>query len=742
MRAQRPSKDPFRPNNRRGPRSDGPATAVPRRSVGRAFLDTTVINVFYELANLARGQVTARITPKTWWANMEQGWVWDLDDFVVNQIGHPYQGNNYFNAARANGLSFWESAGITAFGSGTWEYFGETNHASLNDLINTTLGGMALGEMFHRAAWLVRDTRATGRGRLMKEIAATVIDPVTGVTRSARVTPRACPRNPPRWCRRALGGLASAGVLWRGSDTRAFDSTGQPFLELDLLYGDPTTGRSRTPYDAFGVVLRFGGGGAFSEAKVRGRLLGQPLQQRSLPGERVAGLRLHQERRVPVRRAVVQRERRATRATLRPRLSLWVSGWGGLTALGAVDSIPLTGIAAREDAGRRVARARACPKARAITTMDRASISGHGRAGARRRAARRRSSTRRHHLYSLDGVRANHFLQQLRLDLLVPLRGPLGLGVAGEYFDRRTYYKDAANETSKFNFPQFRAFLTWRHVVSHRTPDRVVVVRARVPRAGRWRSAQAAAAGQSDAAATVAGCGSCSAAPRPRYAVIARKTASRTAPGTTCTPAVCSAIAGSRVNRQMDAGVEVSWVPATSRAGADIRTTFLLAAAQFRPWQSRGFFLKAGMGMAFVRNFVYDGTARCRRSPRRRWGSATPPAGRSGTTDRVGLQVFGAQHVAALGDFQTGGATVENVDRQLLVGGRRHRHPVGRPRGTRVWLTLVRVGCENETGASNQRANSVPQFEPTPPGSGQSATPRARVTRSPVPGGCHRFTTV
>ncbi len=155
----------------------------PRRSVGRAFFDTTIINVFYGVANLARGQVTARVTPKSWWANMEQGWVWDLDDFVVNQVGHPYQGNNYFNAGRANGLSFWESAGITAFGSGTWEYFGETNHASLNDLVNTTLGGIALGEMFHRAAWLVRDTRATGRGRLWKEIAATAIDPVTGVKR-------------------------------------------------------------------------------------------------------------------------------------------------------------------------------------------------------------------------------------------------------------------------------------------------------------------------------------------------------------------------------------------------------------------------------------------------------------------------------------------------------------------------------------------------------------------------------
>ena len=67
-----------------------------------------------------------------------------------------------------------------------------------------------------------------------------------------------------------------------------------------------------------------------------------------------------------------------------------------------------------------------------------------------------------HHLYSLDGVRANHFLQQLRLDLLAPLKGPLGIGVAGEYFDRRTYYSSTGDETRKFHYPQVRVFMTWR----------------------------------------------------------------------------------------------------------------------------------------------------------------------------------------------------------------------------------------------------------------------------------------
>ena len=88
----------------------------PPRRVGMSLLQTTGVNVLYELANLARGQVTAHISPASWWENMQQGMVWDLDNFTVNQIGHPYQGNNYFNSGRANGLSFYESAALTAFG--------------------------------------------------------------------------------------------------------------------------------------------------------------------------------------------------------------------------------------------------------------------------------------------------------------------------------------------------------------------------------------------------------------------------------------------------------------------------------------------------------------------------------------------------------------------------------------------------------------------------------------------------
>ena len=431
----------------------------PPRSVGRALFQTTVVNVIYGLANLARGQVTARVTPKTWWHNMEQGWVWDLDDFTVNQIGHPYQGNNYFNTGRANGLSFYESAAVTAFGSATWEYFGETNHASLNDFINTTLGGIALGEMFHRAAWLVRDTRATGSGRRWREIGATALDPITGINRFMRGDASRVTDKPADMVPSSLKAFGTAGVLWRGTQDNAFSASGQPFLEVDAVYGEPEKGHSRTPYDAFGMRLRFGGGSGLSEARVRGRLLGQPLKNGKI---QFSVLQSYDFQKNDAYATGSQSFEGAFGFAhdLSSTTSLTMLGWGGLTVLGAIDSLPLglTEVPEEEEepeGGQGVSEG---PRfydygpggnfgVTAVFSRNRrpfASLFYEGR-----------------HLYSLDGVRANHFLQRGRLDLMVPLRGAFGVGVTGEYFDRRTFYQDAAATRTKYHYPQVRAYFTW-----------------------------------------------------------------------------------------------------------------------------------------------------------------------------------------------------------------------------------------------------------------------------------------
>ena len=432
----------------------------PPRSVGRALFQSTIINAAYGAVNLMRGHDTAKISPSSWWDNMAKGWVWDLNDFPVNQVGHPYQGNNYFTSGRANGLSFYESSAVAAFGSATWEYFGETTDASLNDFINTTLGGIALGEMFHRTAWLIRDTRATGRGRLWKEIGATAVDPLTGYNRFRTGDAGRVHDKPADMVPSGLGGAAALGVLWRGQQNGSVGSAeGQPFLEMDLLYGDTQQGRSRTPYEAFAVRLRFGGGTAFSEARVRGRLVGQPLSNEKLHFS-VLQTYDYQNNDAYATGAQSFDAALGIRQPLSSRLDVWLLGWGGLTILGAIDSLPLDVTTVPEDD----------PDAAHDPTGNSGPRFYDYGPGANFGFIAQFSRDRRvfssvlyegRHLYSLDGVRANHFLQRARIDLTVPVRGALGIGAAAEYFNRHTFYQDATNSEREFHYPQIRAYFTW-----------------------------------------------------------------------------------------------------------------------------------------------------------------------------------------------------------------------------------------------------------------------------------------
>ncbi len=120
-------------------------------------------------------------------------------------------------------------------------------------------------------------------------------------------------------------------------------------------------------------------------------------------------------------------------------------------------------------------------------------------------------------------------------------------------------------------------------------------------------------------------------------------------------------VAGFRITPQADAGLEVSWVPASTAAGDDVRVTFLLATGQFRPWTSNGFFLRGGMGMAFVRNFTFDAADSVPPITSKALGLTYGAGWAFWREKRVGFELFGAQHMAALGDFVSGGVNNENV---------------------------------------------------------------------------------
>jgi hypothetical protein len=121
---------------------------------------------------------------------------------------------------------------------------------------------------------------------------------------------------------------------------------------------------------------------------------------------------------------------------------------------------------------------------------------------------------------------------------------------------------------------------------------------------------------------------------------------------------------GVSLNPRTDVGLEVLWVPSTAVTGDRIRSTLVMAALQFRPWRTQGFFLKAGSGMGFVRNWVVDLAGGSDPSPPFTSKAFALGLG-AGWEWRVGapfgVQLLGSQHVVALGDLQTSDRTVENV---------------------------------------------------------------------------------
>ena len=303
---------------------------------------------------------------------MEQGWVWDLDDFTVNQIGHPYQGNNYFTTGRANGLSFYESAAVTAFGSATWEYFGETNHASLERLHQHDAGRhRTRRDVSPYSLARTRHTRHRARPLVEARSARPSLDPITGVNRFMRGDASRVTDKPADMVPSNLTASGAAGVLWRGdAGQRRSRRPHSHSWRWTRSTGIRIKGHSRTAYDAFAMRLRFGGGSGLSEARVRGRLLGQPLN-----GDNTVQFSVVQSYDFQKNDAYATGSQSFEAAfgftqNLSSTTSVWLLGWGGLTVLGAIDSLPVGLTEAPEEEEGPETRVRAFPRGRAITTTD------------------------------------------------------------------------------------------------------------------------------------------------------------------------------------------------------------------------------------------------------------------------------------------------------------------------------------------------------------------------------------
>lgn len=194
--------------------------------------------------------------------NFKTGFVWDNDVFITNMFAHPYHGNLYFNAARTNGLTFWESAPYALGGSLMWEFFGETEPPAINDVVATTFGGIAIGEMTHRLSQVVLNDQSRGFRRFLREAAGAIINPIQGLHRIVsgdawRISHDHRPYHDND--RLPIDFSITTGIRYLADNGALFRGEYNPFINMYLCYGSPVDGeRHAKPYDFFDMDVTFG----------------------------------------------------------------------------------------------------------------------------------------------------------------------------------------------------------------------------------------------------------------------------------------------------------------------------------------------------------------------------------------------------------------------------------------------------------------------------------------------------
>lgn len=179
------------------------------------------------------------------------GWEWDQDRFGNNFLSHPIMGNFYFNDARCNGYNFWASAPFALVGSYMWKIFGENGTPEREDIVNTTIDGILLGEILYRISSNILDDRTRGRERFFRELLAGLIDPTRGLNRLIQgKTFRST--NKEIYQKEPLNITLYAGVHLVNDHTHAiFSGNSSELLNIQFDYGNPFEERSRQPFDFF-----------------------------------------------------------------------------------------------------------------------------------------------------------------------------------------------------------------------------------------------------------------------------------------------------------------------------------------------------------------------------------------------------------------------------------------------------------------------------------------------------------
>lgn len=260
------------------------AWGVPTRPV-LALGEIVGINlVTWGLNYYLRDQDFAVVYPKTWWNNISNGFEYDGNLFATNMIDHPYHGSTYYNAARSNGIGYWGSAPLTLVGSLLWECCGERHPMAFNDVVNTTLGGIALGEALFRSSSAILSNESTGAGRVGREFAGFFLNPIRGFNRAISgqmFTVSANPADPNERTPDFFRFSVDAGYRGVNPDSEFRDDVSGGFFRFRMDFGSPFEGRRAGPFDVFefDMTMFAGDQNIFGSLAIRGNLLTRDVKR-------------------------------------------------------------------------------------------------------------------------------------------------------------------------------------------------------------------------------------------------------------------------------------------------------------------------------------------------------------------------------------------------------------------------------------------------------------------------------
>lgn len=197
------------------------------------------------------GSGWAQVGPDEWNRFWERKMMYDRDWYWTNFVLHPYQGGIYYQVSRNSNLNQLESFGVTLLGSAFWEYLCETNAPSTNDMIYTSIGSFAMGEMLYRLSLNADE---------ISSLLGLAINPMRIWSQAwLRQKPLGTTRNIHELSLKFDVGTSRAYTEISGYDTSLYDQHEiYPFYfnpSISLAYNDPYGHDSNDPYSQFELSI-------------------------------------------------------------------------------------------------------------------------------------------------------------------------------------------------------------------------------------------------------------------------------------------------------------------------------------------------------------------------------------------------------------------------------------------------------------------------------------------------------